>query len=261
MDVLSRIMAERRQDVREAARKIPLQELEAQARGRRHHSLRSRLAAVQGTRVIAELKKASPSRGILREDYRPAEISAGYAAAGAVAVSVLTEPRHFLGEESHLRAVRAAVELPVLRKDFMCSPYQIAEAAAWGADLVLLIVAALEPTELREFHQQALGYGLEVLVETHTESELEAALALDEAIVGVNSRDLRTLKTDLAVAHRLARLIPAGRPAIAESGIHHRADIEALERSGYSGFLIGEALVTTADPAARLRELRGALHG
>jgi indole-3-glycerol phosphate synthase len=255
MDILQTIMTERRAAVAACRADVPRSRLERLAADRVHHSLRERLVRHTGTQVIAELKKASPSAGLLRPDYDPGAIARRYADAGAAALSVLTEPRHFLGSPDHLRAVRAAVDLPILRKDFMCDDYQVMEAAAWGADVILLIVAALDDAELRGLYQAALAQGLEVLVESHTAVELERALALDAAIIGVNSRDLKTLTTNLDVARQLAESIPPARLAIAESGIQHRADIEDLEGRGYRGFLIGEALVRASDPGGRLAEL------
>jgi indole-3-glycerol phosphate synthase len=237
-----------------AKRAAPVRDLEAQAAQRVHHPFGSALRR-PGTRIVAEMKKASPSAGRLREDYRPAEIAALYDRAGAAAVSVLTEPRHFGGSAGHLRTVRRCVELPILRKDFICDPYQVIEAAAWGADVVLLIVAALDPGQLRDLYACARTHRLDVLVESHTPGELELALTLNEAVVGVNSRNLKTLQTDLAVARELAAAIPPGRLAIAESGIRTRADIVDLEAHGYSGFLIGESIIGHPDPAAKLGEL------
>jgi indole-3-glycerol phosphate synthase len=257
MDILHTIMAERREDVARLRRERPLEALLAEGKGRARHSLRRRLAAGGGTRIIAELKKASPSAGLIRSEYRPGEVARAYEAAGAAAVSVLTEPRHFLGGAAHLREVRRAVAVPVLRKDFICDAYQVAEAAAWGADVVLLIVAGLEEPLLRELYAAAVENGLEVLAEAHTEREAETALALEGAVLGINSRDLRTLKTDLAVARRLAAGIPAGRAAIAESGIRTRRDVEALEALGYRGFLVGEVLMASDSPARKLAELLG----
>ena len=255
MNVLESIMAERRADVAEARRLVSIEALNKLAAGREHHSLAARLRRTPGTHIIAEIKKASPSAGLLREDYLPADFARRYAEAGACGISVLTEPRHFLGNERHLCQVRRAVDLPILRKDFLCDPYQVAEAAAWGADVVLLIVAALSPPELRRLYDEALRHGLEVLAEAHTAAEVDLALGLPQAIVGVNSRDLRTLQTDLAVAKRLRAGIPRDRLAVAESGIRTRQDIEELQALGYRGFLIGEALMSATDPGERLREL------
>lgn len=256
MDILSQITNERRAAVAAAKRNVPVSALEEQARGRMHHSLCERLDATSGgTRILAEIKRASPSAGMIRPDFRPADIARTYEQAGAVGISVLTEPEHFLGHEAHLRRVRQAVGLPVLRKDFMVDPYQIAEAAAWGADVILLIVAALEPGLMRELYDAAVAHGLEVLVEAHTADELHLALQLECAMIGVNSRNLKTLTTDLAVAIELAARIPPHRLAIAESGIRTRTDIEQLEAAGYRGFLIGEALMKEGDPGRKLTKL------
>jgi len=255
VDILQTIMAERRQDVAAARAQIPLSDLERAASSRIHHSFADRLHSGAQTCVIAEMKKASPSAGILRDVYEPAELARGYTHAGASALSVLTEPRHFMGCEFHLRSARAATDLPILRKDFMCDVYQVVEAAAWGADIVLLIVAALSPVHMRELYAAAGGLGLDVLVEAHTADEIELALSLEQAIVGVNSRNLKTLKTDLDVARALASLIPSERASVAESGIRTREEILELESLGYRGFLIGEALVREDDPAGRLCDL------
>lgn len=257
MDILQTIMAERRRDVATARSQTPFSDLERAASSRTHHSLVDRLRSDAQTCVIAEMKKASPSAGILREIYEPAVLARGYTDAGASALSVLTEPRHFMGCESHLRSARAATDLPILRKDFMCDVYQVAEAAAWGADIVLLIVAALSPAHMNELYAAAVGLGLDVLVEAHTAEEVELALSLDQAVVGVNSRNLKTLKTDLDVARALASSIPSDRWSVAESGIRTRDEVCELESLGYRGFLIGEALVREADPAGRLCELIG----
>lgn len=257
MDMLQTIMAERRADVETAKRKIPAGELRDQAQNRTHHSLTDKLARRAGTCVIAEMKKASPSAGVLSDDYRPADIARNYMDAGAAGISVLTEPRHFLGNEQDLRMVRKTVDLPVLRKDFICDPYQLDETAAWGGDVVLLIAAALAGGVLTDLYEQALDLKLDVLIEIHSAAELETALACERAIIGVNSRDLSTLKTDLTVAKELAARIPAQRLSIAESGIKTRRDIAMLEKLGYNGFLVGETLMRSSDPAKTLRALIG----
>jgi indole-3-glycerol phosphate synthase len=251
-------MVERRADAAASRRATPVETLRERAAGRVHHSLAARLREGGGTRIIAETKKASPSAGVLREDYRPADIARLYEDAGACGISVLTEPRHFMGSADDLRAVRAVTGLPILRKDFVADPYQVLEAAAWGADVILLIVAALAETELRALHACACECALEVLVESHTADELALALTLPDAIIGINCRNLKTLETDLETARKLASSIPADRLSIAESGIKTRADIEPLEALGYNGFLIGESILRAPDPAAKLRELRGA---
>ena len=256
MNILEQIIAERWGDVAEVKRAVPLEGLLERAQDRVHHSLVERMRSA-GTRIVAEVKKASPSAGLLRPDYDPAAMAAMYEVAGAIGVSVLTEPRHFLGSGAHLEQVRQAVDLPVLRKDFMCDPYQVAEAAAWGADVVLLIVAALDQHTLHTLHAAARSFGLDVLAEAHDEREVDAALGLEDALVGVNSRNLKTLETDLATARALAGAIPAGRCSVAESGIRTRADVESLEALGYNGFLVGEAIVGAEDPAATLAALLG----
>jgi indole-3-glycerol phosphate synthase len=257
MDLLESIMAERKADVEAARGSVPLEQLLEEAQDRTHHSLSEALLSRSGACIVAEMKRASPSAGLLREDYDPAALARTYARAGASAVSVLTEPRHFLGAERHLRQAREAVALPILRKDFICEPYQVAEAAAWGADVVLLIAAALSQPLLWALHEQALALGLDVLAETHSADEVDLVLGLDRAIIGVNSRNLRTLKTDLSVARRLAERIPPGRLAIAESGISDRAEVVELAGAGYDGFLIGEAIVGGQDPGGALAELLG----
>jgi len=257
MNVLEKIMSERRQAVAIARREVDEKALAVAASKRRHHSLVDRLRQTQGTAIIAEMKKASPSAGLLRPVYDPAAIALAYARHGAAGLSVLTEPLHFQGDAAHLRAVRAVVDLPVLRKDFMGDPYQIVEAAAWGADVILLIAAALTDPQMQDLYDRALDLGLDVLAEVHTIEELHRALPLEKAIIGVNSRNLKTLKTDLAVAHAIAARIPDDRLSIAESGIRHRQEILDLEGAGYDGFLIGEALARQDDPGAGLSVLRG----
>ena len=260
MDILKAIIAERRSDVVNARRSVPVSALEDKAKNRVYRSLAASLA-LPGTRIMAEVKKASPSAGQLVRNYRPGLTARAYEQAGAAAISVLTEPRHFMGDVRHLHEVRNATNLPVLRKDFICDVYQLHEAAAWGADVVLLIVAALEKQELNGLCLAARAMGLEVLVESHSEDELDTALALEGAIIGVNSRDLKTLTTDLAVARRLAERIPRDRIAVAESGIKTRQDIVDLQAAGYRGFLVGETLLRSSDPAAALRTLLGGTGG
>lgn len=258
MNILEVIMQERQLAVDEARKDVSIDTLKQAAEGRTHHSLKARLCEPVGTHIIAEMKKASPSAGLLQKNYDPGRIAERYLENGAVGLSVLTEPLHFLGAESDLRSARSRVDLPILRKDFMCDPYQIIEAAAWGADVILLIAAALSDETMHLLYETACEQGLDVLAEVHTAEELDRVLPLSEAIVGVNSRNLKTLKTDLAVAHELASQIPADRVSVAESGIKKRSEIEELQKSGYKGFLIGEALVSHDDPGGRLHELVGA---
>ena len=255
MDVLTKIMTERKAAVLNARAAVSEDKLQEAAALRVHHSLVDRLRSATATSIIAEVKKASPSAGVLRADYDPAGIAAGYADVGAVGISVLTEPNHFQGCEEHLRAVRAAVDVPVLRKDFICDVYQILEAAAWGADAVLLIAAALDRQEMLLLYREALALGLDVLAEVHSPEELERVIPLDQAIIGVNNRNLQTLETSLDTARRLSEQIPEDRLRIAESGIKTRADILDLEQFGYQGFLIGESLLRDAAPEKALRML------
>jgi indole-3-glycerol phosphate synthase len=258
-DILKRITEQRRADAAELAGSVPIEELKARAASRVHHSLRHRLEGRFSPRIIAETKKASPSAGVLIRDYDPAKIAHDYSSAGACGISVLTEPRHFCGDLEHLRSVRKKTDLPLLRKDFLCTRYHVAEAAAWGADAVLLIVASLGEEELRGLYQDALELGLDVLVEAHTPEEVETALSLDEAIIGINSRNLKTLKTDLKVARSLTELIPSDRLSVAESGIRTANDVRSLEALGYNGFLIGESFLRTGDPGKALAGLMKAV--
>lgn len=257
-DFLQKVMKERAADARAAARKTSIVALERQAvECSKRRSLAARLSSGEGPHIIAEVKKASPSAGLIREDYRPAVMAAEYERCGAAGISVLTEPRHFLGSDDDLRAVRGAVGLPVLRKDFICDPRQVYESAAMGADVVLLICAALSNDLLRGLHETALSVGLETLAEAHSAEDLEKALALEEAIIGINTRNLRTLKTDLQIARQQAREIPRDRIAVAESGIKTREDVEELLALGYRGFLIGETLMRSEDLSAVFRNLTG----
>lgn len=212
-------------------------------------------AASARPRVIAECKRRSPSKGVLRDAYDPAAIARAYERAGAAAISVLTEPAMFDGALSHLVDVRAAVRIPILRKDFIVSPYQIAEARVAGADAVLLIVAALEAPELVDLLHAAREYGLDALVETHDASEIERAVAAGARIVGVNSRNLHTLQVDTDLLARLASAIPDGVIGVAESGIRDAATISSLRTAGYRAFLVGERFMSADDPGAALREL------
>jgi len=209
-------------------------------------------------RVIAECKRRSPSKGILRQDYDPAAHARSYAEAGAAAISVLTEPTFFDGAPAHLAVVRAAVDIPVLRKDFIVTDYQLVEAADLGADAALLIVSALTAAELRTLLATCTGLGLAALVEVHDDIEADLALAAGATIVGVNCRNLRTLSVDPEVHEAVARRLPDGVVAVAESGLRTRADFDRLARAGYGAFLVGERLIAQPDPGAALRELRGA---
>jgi indole-3-glycerol phosphate synthase len=215
------------------------------------------LARTDRLHVIAECKRRSPSRGVLRNEYDPVAIARAYTAAGAAAISVLTEPTFFDGAPDHLRAVRSAVAAPLLRKDFIVSEYQVAEAAALGADAVLLIVAALDQPALRRMMASAEAFGLACLVEAHESDEVKRAVDAGARIIGVNSRNLRTLAVDHAVLDRAASMLPAGVTAVAESGIKSSDDIRRLSDAGYHAFLVGERLISQPDPGAALQALRG----
>jgi indole-3-glycerol phosphate synthase len=261
-DLLETIVAGTRRivEVREAARPARMLAND-QSRTPRGDAFEQALrsgASVEAPRIIAECKRRSPSRGILRHDYVPAAHARAYADAGAVAISVLTEPTFFDGSPEHLRQVRAAVHIPVLRKDFIVSDYQLLEAAALGADAALLIVGALQQRELVEVLRQAGGLRLAALVEVHDLGELRRALDAGARIVGVNSRNLRTLALDPRVFDAVAAELPPGVTAVAESGIRTRDDLTRLSGAGYQAFLIGERLIARPDPGAALRELRGA---
>ena len=208
-----------------------------------------------GTRIIAECKRRSPSRGVLRRTYDPAALARAYVEAGAAAVSVLTEPAFFDGALDHLRAVRAAVEAPLLRKDFVVTPFQVEEARAAGADAVLLIVAALDDGDLARLRALAASLELAALVEVHDEVELQRALGAGADLVGVNSRDLRTLDVRLETFDRLAGELPDGVVAVAESGLRSAADLVRLRAARYDAFLIGERFMTASDPGQALRQL------
>jgi len=205
--------------------------------------------------VIAECKRRSPSRGVLRDDYDPVAIATGYAAAGAAAISVLTEPTFFDGSLDHLAAVRAAVGVPLLRKDFVVSEYQLLEAKAAGADAVLLIVAALRPAELKVLHDHARRHGLDVLVECHDQAQLERALRLETPLIGINNRDLRTFETRLETTLRLLEFVPDDRLLVTESGIGSPDDVRKLSEAGVSAYLVGSAFMSAEDPGKELARL------
>ncbi|MCY4659852.1 MAG: indole-3-glycerol phosphate synthase TrpC [Acidobacteria bacterium] len=230
----------------------------AAAREPRGELFRARLRRETGCNVIAECKRRSPSRGILRASYAPARLAEGYAAAGAAAISVLTEPAFFDGALEHLAAVRAAVDVPALRKDFVVTPFQVIEARAHGADAVLLIAAALPGPTLGALLAASREAGLAALVEVHDGDELARALDAGADILGVNNRDLRTMRVDLGTSHALVGAIPDDVTAVAESGLRTADDLEALRRAGYDAFLIGESFMTRDDPGAALASL---LHG
>ncbi|MFZ5774969.1 MAG: indole-3-glycerol phosphate synthase TrpC [Thermodesulfobacteriota bacterium] len=210
-----------------------------------------------GVAIIAEAKKASPSKGVIRPDFDPVAIARSYAAGGAQALSVLTDVDFFQGSLGYLSAVRAAVALPVLRKDFIIDPLQIREAAAHGADAILLIAGILAQSQIEDFQGLATELGMDALVEVHDEAETEKAVAAGSRLIGVNNRDLRDFSMDLGTTFRLQRLVPAGTPLVSESGIRDRNDMKRLEEHGIAAALVGETLMRAADQAQALRELAG----
>jgi len=255
--VLDQIVALRRQEVARAKASADVSALRQRAEAHQPRGFRRALAAAGATRpaVIAELKKASPSQGVLRGSFPVGRLATGLAAAGAAALSVLTEEKHFQGSLADLREASAATQLPCLRKDFFVDEFQVLEARAHSADAILLIVAALADDELRRLHAAAREHGLDALVEVHDEAELERALALGADLIGVNSRDLRTLAVDLGTARALAPRIPAGVVKVAESGIQKPEDLRRLRAAGYTAFLIGESLMKADDPGKALARL------
>lgn len=254
-DILRQIL-DRKAERLEAAKRIrPLAELEAAVAGHRRHAsvgFAERLARPETVNIIAEVKRRSPSRGIIRDDLDPVDIATGYAP-WAAAISVLTEEDFFGGSLDVLRAIRERVDVPLLRKDFLFDRYQLFEAAEAGADAVLLIAAALGPQQLTDLRDEAVSLGLDVLVEVHTVAELEAVLHCEHALIGVNNRDLSTFAVDLDTSFAVARLAPDDVLLVSESGLESRTTINELRRAGFQAFLIGEHLMRADDPGTALR--------
>jgi len=260
-DILQRIVAVKREEVAAAKARRDLAATRADALRRRNvrgfvAALRERVDAGQSA-VIAEIKKASPSKGVLREHFVPAEIAASYARHGAACLSVLTDARFFQGGEAYLAEARAACNLPVLRKDFIVDEYQVHEARAMGADCILLIAACLDDAALAEFEACALELGMAALIEVHDEAELDRALRLKSPLIGVNNRNLRTFEVSLANTLSLLPRIPPDRLLITESGILNAADVQRMRAAGVHAFLIGEAFMRAPDPGAALASLFG----
>ena len=258
-DILDKILARKTQEIAARSARISIQTLTkamATAPAVRNFTvaLESHIHAGRPA-VIAEIKKASPSKGVLRADFRPADIALSYERGGAACLSVLTDVDFFQGADAHLQQARAACGLPVLRKDFMLDPYQVYEARALGADCILLIVAALDDARLHALAALAQDLGMDVLVEVHDASELTRALALDTRLIGINNRNLSTFETTLATTLDLLQHIPDNRTVVTESGIHARADVARMRAQGVQAFLVGEAFMRADDPGMKLAEI------
>jgi len=258
-DILAKILETKKVEVATARQMRSESDLLREAKSRK--DLRGFARAIEdkiakgAPGIIAEVKKASPSKGVIRENFNPTEIASSYAAHGAACLSVLTDVQYFQGSYDYLRQARAACALPVLRKDFMVDPYQIIHARAIGADCVLLIVAALSPSQLKEFESLARELGMDVLVEVHDRAELDIALELETTLVGINNRNLRTFETSLQNTLDLLPLIPDGKRVITESGILTREDVKLMRDHGVQAFLVGEAFMRAPEPGAALHDL------
>ncbi|MEP6607748.1 MAG: indole-3-glycerol phosphate synthase TrpC [Burkholderiaceae bacterium] len=258
-NILERILASKRDEVSDALARCSLVDMRRAAEAR--HDVRDFVLAIRAkldagrAAVIAEIKKASPSRGLLREQFHPAQIGSSYAANGATCLSVLTDARYFQGSPQDLAAARAASGLPTLRKDFVVDVYQIYQARAVGADAILLIVAALSDAQMREFEGAAHAAGMAVLVEVHDAAELERALRLTTPLIGINNRDLRSFKTSLATTIDLLPRVSPDRIVVTESGIGEPADVALLRKAGVHTFLVGEALMRARDPGRELARI------
>ena len=258
-DILQKIAAYKRDEIVAAKRARPLAAMERDAKAADAprgflHAIAQRLAGGDYA-LIAEIKKASPSRGLIRQDFDPASLAKAYQSGGATCLSVLTDQPSFAGALGHMRQARAVTALPVLRKDFMYDPYQVTEARAYGADCILIIMAAVDDTCAAELETAAAAFAMDCLLEVHDESELQRALRLKSKLIGINNRDLKTFQTTLSTCERLAALIPPDRVIVGESGIFTRHDLARLAKAGISTFLVGESLMRQSDVAAATRAL------
>ena len=258
-DILKKIVARKVEEIAERSASVSIDELKAQLDAASPprgfvEAIKAKIAAGQAG-VIAEIKKASPSKGVMRENFIPAEIAVSYEKGGAACLSVLTDIDFFQGGDEYLKQARAACSLPVIRKDFIIDPYQVVEARVMGADCILLIVACLEDGQMRELAELANSLGMDVLVEVHDEEELQRSLPLNQTLVGINNRNLRTFETSLDTTLRMLELIPEGRIVVTESGIHTADDVKLMRENKVNAFLVGEAFMRADEPGERLAEL------
>lgn len=258
MSILERIFAQKQQEVAAAQAQLPFAELEKQAKSTEPpRGFRAALANANGLALIAEVKKASPSQGLIRPNFDAVDVATTYEQAGAHCLSVLTDVPNFQGSAENLRRARAATQLPCLRKDFLYDPYQVAEARAWNADAILLIVAMLQPTQLHELYAYSRELGMDTLVEVHTEAEAEIALKAGCDLIGVNNRDLADFKTDVAISERILPMLKGHALPVSESALASRADLDRVEAAGAKAVLIGTTFTRHPDIAAKVREVMG----
>ena len=258
-DILKKIVARKREEIAERSAKVSIEELKAQLDGASPprgfvQAIRDKIAAGQAG-VIAEIKKASPSKGVIREDFVPEQIARSYEQGGAACLSVLTDIDFFQGGDDYLKQARAACTLPVIRKDFIIDPYQVVEARVIGADCILLIAACLEDEQMKALAELANSLGMDVLIEVHDEEELARSLSLNQALVGINNRNLRTFEVSLDTTLRMLDQIPADRIVVTESGIHTPDDVKLMREHKVNAFLVGEAFMRAEEPGEKLAEL------
>ncbi len=258
-DILKKIVARKVEEIAERSAKVSIDELKAQLDGASPprgfvEAIKAKIAAGQAG-VIAEIKKASPSKGVMRENFIPEQIAKSYEKGGAACLSVLTDIDFFQGGDEYLKEARAACSLPVIRKDFIIDPYQVVEARVMGADCILLIAACLEDEQMKSLAELANSLGMDVLIEVHDEEELQRSLPLKQTLVGINNRNLRTFETSLDTTLRMLELIPEGRIVVTESGIHSADDVKLMRNHNVNAFLVGEAFMRAEEPGERLAEL------
>jgi len=257
--IISRIIEEKKKAIEQAKSTLSLDEITKKLEGahQRHHRFTKEISKEHHINLIAEIKKASPSKGVLRKDFDPVKIACAYQMNGASALSILTEEKFFLGKLEYIKKVKEAVDLPILRKDFIIDPYQIYESAFYGAEAVLLIADILSEEELKGLYSLSRKVGLDTIVEVHNEEDLKKALLVDAKVIGINNRDLHSFNVDLGVTTRLIKAIPEGKIIVSESGIKSHEDVMFLKSIGTAAVLIGEAFMTTPDIGTKVRELMG----